>query len=242
MNLTKLANKFIFTPTCFVCAAPLPFSYKMPYICDKCSIKAHLINIKICECCKKPRDIDPLKPACPYCNGDKFPFDNYISPFYYEGAIRLSIRDYKFTRRFGNAKSFAHFMAIKLKYLDNFKPEVIIPAPSSKRRIISRGFNHTLLLAKHLSEMTDIPYDNVLVKIRHTKPQSLLTRKERETNLKGAFDIKPHNYKNVLLIDDIYTTGSTVKELCKVLRKSGVKEISVATVAHTYYSENERLD
>ena len=61
-------------------------------------------------------------------------------------------------------------------------------------------------------------------------------------NPKNAFDIMPHSYKNVLLVDDVYTTGSTVNELCKVLKKSGVKEINVVTFALTYYPPDERFD
>ena len=198
--------------------------------------------MKICPDCGKTRDIDPLFPACPYCNGNKFRFNSFISAFYYEGAAKKIILNYKFNDRYSNAQTIAYYISKKLKYLDYLKPEIILPAPSHKKRIKERGFNHILLICKHLSIYTGIPYDDILIKTRHTKSQSLLTHEERLTNLKGAFDILPHTYKNVLLVDDVYTSGSTVNELCKVLKKSGVKEINVATFALTYYPPDERFD
>ncbi len=187
-------------------------------------------------------DIDPKSPICPYCNGKNYLFDSIVVPFYNKKDIKASIRDYKFGSAYSNAKSYAYFLSIRLKYLDNFNPEVIVSAPTSKKRLLKRGFDHVTLIAKYLSEFTGIPCDDILIKIKDTTPQSLLPAKERLSNLKGAFACKEHNYKNVLLIDDIYTTGTTVRELCKVLKKSGVKEINVATIAITYNTTDERLD
>ena len=234
--------RFIFTPTCCVCTKTLPFHQKTPHICEDCSMVPELIKMQICPDCNKPRDIDPLFPGCPYCNGKKFRFNSFISSFYYENAAKMTISNYKFNKKYSNARTIAYYISKRIKYLEYLKPEVIIPAPSHKKRIKKRGFNHVLLICKHLSEYTGIPYDDILIKIKDTKAQSSLTYEERLTNLKNAFDIMPHSYKNVLLVDDVYTTGSTVNELCKVLKKSGVKEINVVTFALTYYPPDERFD
>jgi ComF family protein len=189
--------------------------------------------IKICENCKRPRDITPALPFCPYCNGEKFPFKSFVSPFINQGAIKSSILDFKFSNKCDNAKTYAHYMYIRTKNLLDFSPEVIVPAPSSKERLEERGYNPPTLLAKELSKLSGLPVCEIVKKIKHTPPQSTLSPKERETNLKGAFKADEHNYKSVLLVDDIYTTGSTVKEICKELRKSGVKAIYVLTIAKT---------
>lgn len=223
----------IFTPVCFICREPIEINSKVPLICHKCNPGDSMVKVRICETCKRPLDIDPLSPVCPYCNETKYPFRLFVSPFYNQNDIKLSILDYKFKHAYSNAKTYAYYMAIRLKYLENFNPEAIVPAPSSKLRLFKRGFNHTLIIAKHLSKLTNIPCSDILIKKRHTKPQSTLSSKERQTNLKGAFACKKHNYKSVLLLDDVYTTGSTINELCKTLKKSGVKDIYVITVARS---------
>ncbi len=243
MKILELITRFIFTPTCCICTKTLPFHQKLPFICDDCSISSHLIKMRICPDCNRPRDVDPLFPACPYCNGNnKYRFKSFIAPFYYEGAAKGAILNYKFANKYSSAQTFAYYIALRIKHLDYLKPEVIIPVPSHKKRLKQRGFDHILLICKHLSKFTGIPYDDVLIKIKHTKSQGLLSHKERLANLKGAFTFLPHTYKNVLLVDDIYTTGSTTDEVCKVLKKSGVKEINVSTVALTYYPPDERFD
>ena len=242
MKLKEITERFFYPPVCFVCREPLPFFSKLPFICNKCKPLENLIKVRICDVCSRPLDVDPDSPVCPYCNGKKYLFKSMVTPFYNHKEIKASIRDYKFGGAYSSAKSYAHFISIRLKYLNNFNPEVIVSAPTSKKRLFKRGFNHVTLIAKYLSEFTGIPCDDILIKIKDTTPQSLLSAKERLSNLKGAFACKEHNYKNVLLIDDVYTTGSTVRELCRVLKKSGVKEINVATVAFTYNTPAERFD
>lgn len=234
MNLIEYIRKIIFPDTCVVCGKVLPFSGDISYICRKCSIEKETIPMNICEICKKPRDIKPDFPVCPYCNGEKFKFDTFVSPFYYRKGIKSAVHLYKFGKHYSSAKIIANYLHIRLKYLENFTPEVIIPAPSSKKRLRKRGFNHTLLIAEYLSKLMNVPYDDILIKIKHTPPQSKLSLKDRLTNLKDAFIIKEHNYKSVFLIDDVMTTGSTINELCKVLRKSGAKKIYAGTFALTY--------
>jgi ComF family protein len=205
----------------------------VPYICKDCAPLKDILSPNFCEKCLKPRDISPHSPFCPYCNGEKFPFELFVSPFINQGAIKKSILDFKFANKCDSSLTYAHYINIRIKGLKNFSPQVIVPAPSSKERMEERGYNPPSLIAQCLSDLLNLPVDEVVTKIKHTPPQSTLTIKERETNLKDAFEARENSYKSVLLVDDIYTTGSTVREICKELKKSGVRTIYVTTVAKT---------
>lgn len=113
--------------------------------------------------------------------------------------------------------------------------DVIIPVPLHIKRLRERGFNQSLLLARAVGRKNNIPVNPFgLKRIRWTEPQVNLSGKERKINVKGAFefhgDVKG---KTVLLIDDVYTTGATVAECSKVLKKGGAKGVCVLTLART---------
>jgi ComF family protein len=110
--------------------------------------------------------------------------------------------------------------------------DLVAPVPLHPRRLKERGFNQALLLAK---AFFDKPLAReALIRVRHTMPQSGLNPKERRENVKKAFSIpRPEDIrgKNVVLIDDVYTTGATVRECAKVLSQAGAREVNVLTVA-----------
>jgi ComF family protein len=112
---------------------------------------------------------------------------------------------------------------------------MIMPVPLHIRRLRERGFNQSLLLAKVLSARYTIPLDFVTLKReRDTPPQTTMGRKERQANIKGAFvvaDKESVRKQHVLLIDDVYTTGSTLAECTRVLLKNGAARVGVLTLA-----------
>lgn len=99
--------------------------------------------------------------------------------------------------------------------------------PIHKKRFLFRGFNHVELIARVVAKLSRVPISDCLIKIRNTHPQVGLKRQERLTNLIDAFAIKPgaSTAKNIILIDDVKTTGATLNECAKVLKKSGVEKI-----------------
>lgn len=113
--------------------------------------------------------------------------------------------------------------------------DLIVPVPLHRTRIKERGFNQALLLARELAETYSLPVDYIRLKrIRPTDPQTGLKGKERMKNVRGAFAVEYGRFfedKNVLLIDDVYTTGATVSECCRVLKKAGAKNTDVLTLA-----------
>ena len=126
---------------------------------------------------------------------------------------------------------------IKEYSLDAGQFDVIIPIPLSSTRSRERGYNQARLLAKELAKEFSIPLaENQLRRIRHTDPQSLLDEKQRWTNIKGAFTIrklKNLRHKNILLIDDLLTTGATASEAARVLKDAGAGTVGVLTLAIT---------
>ena len=113
--------------------------------------------------------------------------------------------------------------------------DYIIAVPISYKRFLERGYNQSKLIAYSVSKSLKIPYANLcLIKIKHNKRQSELHISERHTNTNGVYKVFSQNRingKNILLIDDIYTTGSTVNECCKTLKQAGASRIFVATIA-----------
>jgi ComF family protein len=121
--------------------------------------------------------------------------------------------------------------------IESVHVDVIIPVPLSLARLRTREYNQSLLLADRVSQARNIPlsYDN-LVRIRETAPQTELSRAVRLKNLRRAFAVRrPQDMtgKRVLVIDDVFTTGTTVNECAKALRKAGASEVYVCTLART---------
>ena len=115
-----------------------------------------------------------------------------------------------------------------------WKPDALIPVPIHKARLAFRGFNQAELLARGLSKEFQIPVRNDLVyRVKKTTPQKELNDKERKNNLKSAFHVKPNaiECKTVVLVDDIYTTGSTMDALAKALKANGVEQVYFVCLA-----------
>lgn len=130
------------------------------------------------------------------------------------------------------AKTLASLIFDHLKLIEEeneFSDFILIPLPLEKKRLRWRGFNQTEEVGKNLADFLKIPIlTNVLFKIKNTLPQVNLSEAERKENVKGCFLIKNEfqiKNKKILLLDDIYTTGATMEEAAKILKKAGVKEI-----------------
>ena len=131
---------------------------------------------------------------------------------------------------------FFYFLLKNEKIFEFFKSyDTIIPVPISKQRKKERGYNQSELIAEELAYNMNIQYNRYcLLKIKNITEQSKLNKEERQKNIQGVYRIKKSELlkdKKILLIDDIYTTGSTVNECCKILRYAQPEKIGVLTVA-----------
>ncbi len=173
---------------------------------------------------------------CISCIESPPPFAMHKSFASYEGILRDLILLIKFKKM----KVFAKILTrIAYEHLKDNNPiydcDLIIPVPISKKRKAERGFNQSEEIARELSRLLrKRVLKNVLIKKFDTIPQSLLSLKERRKNILGSFGVKNEELikgKRILLVDDIYTSGSTVSECCKVLYRSGAGEVKVFTIA-----------
>lgn len=163
-------------------------------------------------------------------------FNSHMYIFKYENNIRKLILNYKFNNKSYLYRTIANFIIKNEKFCKNIKSyDIIIPVPISKKRSKERGYNQSYLIAKELSQKLNIELvNNCLVKSKNIIEQSKLNKEERIKNIQGVYTlINPMKIEGqkILLIDDIFTTGSTVNECCKTLHKTNIKEVSVLTIA-----------
>ena len=206
----------------------------------------NLIYPNVCGICDKLCDDD----ICKKCeiklnNISKIKIDRYTNKYFkkhlyifkYEGIIKERLIKYKFNERNYIYKAFVKFMLKNKKICDFFKNyDIIIPVPIHTKRRMERGYNQSALIAKEISkEIQKIDYlEDVLIKKINNKPQSTKNKSERKNNVIGAYYMKNKekiNNKKILLLDDIYTTGNTVNECCKILQSANPKCIDVITIA-----------
>ncbi|MBR2141088.1 MAG: ComF family protein [Rickettsiales bacterium] len=212
--------------------------------CVNCWKELVFIKKPYCFLCGRPLDINSqMGLICADCINKKYYFDRVFSVFVYNRVIAKAIFRFKFNRKTFLSKFFAKFLNNKLKEC-NEKIDFIVPIPMNVMKLRNRGYNQAVLLAKDLSKMVKIPciYD-LIIKTKNTKAQSSLSHKERKFNLKLAFKLNEKykdivKNKNILIVDDVFTTGSTANECSKILKKSGaVGRIFVLTIAKTVHRQ-----
>ena len=213
MNFINSALDYFFPPICGMCG-----EINENYICNNC-----YENIKKIKKCVINE----------YNNRN---FSKHLYIFRYEGIIRNKIIEYKFEDKGYLYKMFAKIILSDKKTCNFIKKyDVIIPVPISKKRKKKRGYNQSELVANELAQkLNQDIWTDIIIKKKDNKPQSELNKLERIKNVEDIYDInKPIEVKNkkVLLLDDIYTTGSTVNEIARKLKQNQTQEIGVITLA-----------
>lgn len=185
-----------------------------------------------CMKCGKPLSAAE-KEYCHDCGHYRQSFDRGMGIFLYQGAVKESMMRFKFR---GRKEYGAYFGSMMLLYgrefLEREAPQVIIPVPIHKRKLRIRGYNQAQVLAEVIGSGLSIPIRTDLVlRTKFTKAQKTLDRKERKKNLEQAFSVgkEAGRYRCVLLVDDIYTTGSTVNAIAGKLKMQGVEKVCFLT-------------
>lgn len=225
-----LAKQLLFPLRCPVCDEIVsPFGEK---ICPGCIPKRKLLIRSYCMKCGKK--VPEQKELCEDCQNKGHIFFRGRALYEYE-SMAGSI--YRF--KYGGRQEYAEFYGEELaRYLDDFvrdiKPDVLIPIPLHKNRKRRRGYNQASLLARALGRRLEVPVlEDHLLRVKDTTPLKRLNPKERQNNLKRAFKIRENDVKlkTVILVDDIYTTGSTVDEAARVLKAAGVERVCFVALA-----------
>ena len=208
-------------------------NFVFPNVCGFCNKINENSLCKTCEMILKKYEIDTIKD---YKKDKSKYFDYLFCALKYEYLVREKIISYKFNENAYLYKTFAKFIIKNEKTYSFFKSyDIILSVPMYKNKQAVRGYNQSELIANELSKRLNINYQKGnLIKIKDTKTQSTLTKIQRKDNIKGVFLIKDRDKikdKKIILVDDIYTTGNTVNECSKILKKEGAKEIIVVTIA-----------
>jgi ComF family protein len=187
------------------------------------------------RCCKCGKHLwQEEEEYCKDCGERTHYFDAGRALYEYTSVNRALYR-LKYSGRAEYAETFGEELAFYMKdFLQEIKPDALIPVPMHPKKERSRGYNQSVLLARAVGAYTNIPvYENYIKRIRNTAPLKLLNPEERLNNLKKAFILTENGVKLkvVVIIDDIFTTGSTINEMSKVLRLAGVQKIYFLTLA-----------
>lgn len=204
-------------------------SFVYPVHCPACGSLLHHRE-SLCQACRE--QLTPCSDTnSGYCEGQYF-------CYVYEGVAEAVIHSLKFGNDIIASYAMAEEMAKKLALSGvDRKIDVIVPIPMTRRKRSERGYNQCVWLAREIGRIIGKPCDfHLLYKIRETTEQKTLNYAERQENLSGCFEVrKPHRAagKRVLLVDDVSTTGATLREAVKTLKAAGAAEVYVAAFAHT---------
>lgn len=221
----------VFPRHCPVCDDIIPFGGKL--ICPDCERKTVFVGEPRCMKCGRVIT-DAAREYCSDCIEVKHEFTRAVSVFVYNDALQEAIFRFKYRGRQEYADFFAesidHYLG---REIASFGAEALIPVPIHKDRLKKRGFNQAELIAEKLGKLNGLKVEKDLIRrTRSTLPQKGLSREERRKNLKRAFKLTGNDVKltKLIIIDDIYTTGSTVDEMAKLLKKAGASDVYVVTV------------
>lgn len=235
----RRATRFFFPIQCVVCGCSLSDDL-MPHFCTNCWSTLRPMPPARCARCDRPF-VSPVattyspRHVCPPCTQHPPSYTRAWTLYPYTPPLQDAIRLLKYEGKVSLARPLAKLMINSLPRLDAI--DLIIPVPLHHERLCQREFNQALLLADQIGRHLNISlsYSN-LVRTTSTPPQTSLSRKSRLKNLRHAFVVRhPAQLMNkrILLIDDVFTTGTTVNECAKTLRRSGSADVFVITLART---------
>jgi len=204
--------------------------------CPSCAPEIEWIVPPRCETCSQP--YVGMTPAftCPNCRGEAFFFECAVAGVRSRGVVRDMVHRLKYGREIWLARVLAGLMERGLsdRRLAGVGIDMLVPVPLHPRRLREREFNQAFLLAEQLAVRSDLTFRDVLVRRRYTTTQTQLDRRGRRQNLRHAFVLRKNAEvidKNILLIDDVLTTGSTMDACAEALLDAGAASVRGLTVA-----------
>lgn len=226
----------VFPPRCVACDALLERRDPLPF-CPTCTEGIHFIRSPLCPRCGVPfPSTEGEDHLCGDCIASERPYAVARSVGRYEGALLTAIHRFKYRGRTGIGEVLGAIMAGFAGEIWDMKAfDRIVPVPLHRKRLRERGFNQAVILARGISKRFEIPLDFMsLARVVWTPPQVGLGREARSANVHGAFAVRhPERIagRRVLLVDDVYTTGSTLEECARVLLRSKAETVAVLTMA-----------
>lgn len=205
-------------------------------LCDNCAKNVERCE-NVCLCCGA--NLKSEANYCLVCLNNKREFDFARAPFVYNGKVKSAVHNFKYDGAKYLAKPFAELMLSSFNELEKLigKFDFIVPVPMHEDKLKKRKYNQAKLLADEISKLVELPsYDDLITKIKNTDSQTQLSRTDRFNNMKDVFkinSIKKVKGKNILIVDDILTTGATTKSMAKLFKKKGANKVAVLCFART---------
>ena len=236
-NISRLwsaAGTLCFPPHCAGCRAD---TERGVHVCEQCAETAERIVAPYCQRCSNPFDgasTDAF--TCANCANREVHFECAVAPYKSRGIVRDCIHAFKYNNALHLCPQLAAWLAETLNdpRITSCIADAFIPVPLHHVRFREREFNQAEELARLLAKQTNIPMWHALKRIRYTTTQTKLDRSERMENLHGAFRVRHTRRvkgRHLILVDDVFTTGSTVEECSRVLMRAGAASVRVITVA-----------
>lgn len=240
-RLERLVD-WLYPPRCRGCAE-IFHGRDSEYFCRSCWKEIRLIAHPMCTLCGRPfPHAGGEDHVCGPCLARPPRFARAWAWAYFpreeaeEHPLRRAVHQFKYGRKVSLGKPLGRLMARGCReFLRECVADRIVPVPLHPRRLRWRGFNQALLLARQLSRSYGIPADPfTLLRVKETPPQTQLNEEERRRNVRGAFGVaagRSIEGARILLVDDVYTSGATVNECSRTLRRAGAADVSVVTLA-----------
>lgn len=237
MNILGELISFVFPERCLICKTiTLDFG-----LCPNCWNKISFISNPSCAICSYPFENETSEDLiCGYCLQKKPSFDKAFAVMKYDENSKILIHKFKFNDQLHLTKIFSKWIINSISDNKN-NIDIIMPVPIHKFKLFFRKYNQSALLSNEIGAKLKInTLQRALIKTKYTKPQTSLSKKNRLSNIKNTIKInekykKEIQNKNILIIDDVYTTGATLNECAKLLKKSGCNKVYIATIAKTLF-------
>ena len=213
--------------------------YSSMLLCEKCLAEITFVSSPSCCICSRPLD-EEEGPYCRHCRKEAFLFDRGAALMVHDAPAKKIIYDLKFRNKKDNALWLGFALALRFApLLTEWNSRVLVPVPLHRKRLRQRGFNQTELIAECLSFWLEklygisLPIDSeFLFRTENTLPQRTLSSAERGRNVRSAFSAaREKSYRRVVLVDDIFTSGSTLNACAKVLKEQGTEQVCFLTAS-----------
>lgn len=239
MSIKKLLS-WLLPYTCILCGSPAQSAQDL---CNACRLDLPLPQ-NTCKICATALSVLG-DITCGVCLQQTHPFDVTYALYDYQAPIDTLLLELKFNQALVHARVLGELMAEKIItewYKIRPLPQVIIPVPLHPQRLKERGYNQAVEIARPIARASGLPLNvKDCKRIKYTAPQAMLPAKERQHNVKQAFDSQARfDHQTIAVIDDVITTGNTVREFCQLLKNKGAKQIDVWCCARPSYSLTQR--
>jgi len=239
---------FVFPQNCIACDGEIQEAKH--FLCADCKADIGFISQPYCFQCGVPADLSYVFPheefECGVCRKNPYQFDQARSLGFYDTVLRTTIHHFKYRRQMGVLPEMDRLLE---KYfeenLDFCQGFTVAPVPLHFNKMKERGFDQAFLIARQVARALKLPLEGGLLRrVKATAPQATMTRTERARNIKGAFEVNRPELitgKNILLVDDVFTTGATVNEAAKMLKENGAGKVYVFTLGRVVVGKGSGL-